>query len=393
VDSDLDVAYGFRKVDGRQALIAKTLDGTGTETVVFAHPQVDVDGLVRIGRRGRVVGASYVTDARQRTIFDPTYATLLRSLSKALPNAPAISIRDASMDERRLLVFAGSDTDAGTYYLFDRDAKKLTPFIAVREPLDGRQLAAMKPITYAARDGVAVPAYLSLPPGKTSLAGLPALVLPHGGPSARDEWGFDWLAQYWAARGYAVIQPNFRGSAGYGDAWFQQNGFKSWRTAVGDVADAGRYLLAQGADPKRLAIFGWSYGGYAALQAAAVEPDLFRAVVAVAPVTDLDRLKEDRRYWSDYRNTLKFVGSGPHTRDGSPAQRAAEIKAPVLIVHGDMDLNVNVGQARLMAAKLDAAKVPNKLMIMRGLDHYLDDSEARATMLREADGFLKASMP
>ena len=120
------------------------------------------------------------------------------------------------------------------------------------------------------------------------------MILPHGGPSSRDVWGFDWLAQYLANRGYAVLQANYRGSAGYGDQWLQRNGFQSWRTSIGDIDAGARWLAAQGiADPARMAILGWSYGGYAALQAGATEPGLYKAIVAIAPVTDLQQVKDD----------------------------------------------------------------------------------------------------
>ena len=151
-----------------------------------------------------------------------------------------------------------------------------------RPGLEDMKLAPMKAITYRAADGTMVPGYLTLPVDRPA-RGLPAIVLPHGGPGSRDVWGFDWLAHYFAAEGFAVLQPNFRGSTGYGDAWFQKNGFKSWETAIGDVNDAGRYLVSEGiADPARLGVFGWSYGGYAALQSVALDPDLFKAVTGCA---------------------------------------------------------------------------------------------------------------
>jgi len=127
--------------------------------------------------------------------------------------------------------------------LFDRQSHQLRPLLAVREQLDGVKLAAVTPITYQARDGTAVPGYITYPVGKENAKGLPAIVMPHGGPAARDEWGFNWLAQFFAARGFVVLQPNFRGSSGYGDDWYEQNGFRSWPTAVGDVLDAGRGRL------------------------------------------------------------------------------------------------------------------------------------------------------
>ncbi|HLL29510.1 MAG TPA: S9 family peptidase [Allosphingosinicella sp.] len=393
VDPDLDVAYGFRRGQGgRLALYKVALDGSGKETLVFAHPQVDVDGTVRIGRARRVVGATYATEKREAVYFDQPLAALGRSLSKALPGLPLIRFLDSSADESKLLLWAGSDTDAGHYYLFDKAAKRLGELMSTRPHLQGVPLATMKPVRYKASDGTEVPAYLTLPPGSSG-KNLPALVMPHGGPSARDEWGFDWLAQFFANRGYAVLQPNYRGSAGYGDAWYQKNGFQSWRSAIGDVNDAGRWLVSQGiADPGKLAIVGWSYGGYAALQSGVLDPGLFKAVVAVAPVTDLASLVADSADFSHHRLVKNFVGTGPHLRDGSPAHNAGKIKAPVLLFHGDRDLNVGIDQSRKMQDRLKGAGARSELIVYQGLDHYLEDSAARTDMLRRSDAFLRQAL-
>jgi dipeptidyl aminopeptidase/acylaminoacyl peptidase len=392
VDPALDVAYIVRDHQGRVALFSVALDGSKRETLVFAHPEVDVDGPVRIGRSQRVVGVTYAVERREAAYFDKELASLSRALAKALPGLPLIRFLDATADESKLLLWAGSDTDPGRYYLFDKASKRLSELMLARPQLESAQLAPMKAVKYRAADGTEVPAYLTLPVGSAG-RNLPAIVMPHGGPSARDEWGFDWLAQFYAARGYAVLQPNYRGSAGYGAAWYQQNGFKSWKTAIGDVNDAGRWLVAQGiADPARLAIVGWSYGGYAALQANVLDPKLFKAVVAVAPVTDLPELIEDSRLWSSHRVNRKFIGDGPHLREGSPAHNAARIEAPVLIFHGDLDLNVSVEQARIMHSRLKDAGKRSELVVYPGLDHGLDDEAARTELLRKSDAFLRASM-
>ena len=392
VDGERDVAYVLEKLDGRAALYRVSLDGSMRREMLVSHPSVDVDGVLRLGRRGRVVGATYATETRQFVYFDPELRTLAAGLSRALPQLPLIRVVGASDDESVLLIWAGSDRDPGRYYTYAREGRRLNEIMLARPQLEGVTLAEVRPVRIPAGDGTSVPGYLTLPPGRDQ-RGLPAIVLPHGGPASRDEWGFDWLAQYFANRGYAVLQPNFRGSAGYGDAWFQRNGFQSWRTAVGDVNDAGRWLVAEGiADPARLAVVGWSYGGYAALQSPVLDAGLYRAIVAIAPVTDLNLLREEARGWSDFRLMREFVGSGATVREGSPAQNAAAIRAPVLLFHGDLDTNVDIRHSRMMHDRLRDAGRASELVVLPNLDHQIEDSEARAQMLRRIDAFLRASL-
>jgi dipeptidyl aminopeptidase/acylaminoacyl peptidase len=384
VDPDKNVVYGFEKIDGRQALVTYSLDGVLTRTVVLARPDVDVGGLVRIGRRARVVGVTYSNDYTRAEIFDPSIQALKLSLQKALGGDKQVSIVDTSVDEMRALVWAGNDADPGRYYLLDRKTKKLSPVLPERPSLAGMTLSTVKPVRYRGADGTMIPGYLTLPPGSNG-KGLPAVVLPHGGPESRDYWGFDWLPQYFAARGFAVLQPQFRGSAGYGEQWFLKNGFQSWRTSIGDVTDAGRWMVA---DPARLVVFGWSYGGYAALQATVLAPGLFKAAVAVAPVTDLASLTDTSLRSSTYYLERNYIGTGPHLVEGSPAQNVGKITVPVLMFHGTLDANVPIAQARLMHMRLKAAGKSSELVVFDGLDHQLEDSVARATMLRRAGDFL-----
>ncbi|MDO7841437.1 alpha/beta hydrolase family protein [Sphingomonas immobilis] len=392
IDSDRDVVYGFDSVGGFQTLVAMSLDGSMKRETVLAKPGADVDTLVQVGRQNRVVGAGFATDRRETHYFDPQFKALATALAKAIPGLPLVNIVDASADESKLLLFAGSDIDPGRYYLFDKATRHLGEVLPQRPQLAEIKLATVKPVSIPGADGTAIPAYLTLPPGSDG-KGLPAIVMPHGGPDARDEWGFDWLAQFFANRGYAVLQPNFRGSTGYGSAFFKDNGFKSWPTAIGDVNDSGRWLIKQGiASSDKLAIVGWSYGGYAALQSGVVDPALFKAIVAVAPVTDLESLRGEFTDFTSFPQVDAQIGRGPHVVAGSPAQRAQRITAPVLLFHGDGDRNVSVNESRLMASRLRAANKKVELIEYHNLDHQLDDSDVRAAMLDRMDGFLRTTM-
>ncbi|MFD1611333.1 alpha/beta fold hydrolase [Sphingomonas tabacisoli] len=392
VDRDKNVAYGFKKLSGRLALYTMSLDGSLAETLVLSNPEVDVDDLLRIGRDRHVVGASYATDHRVPVYFDTAVKPIAATLAKALPNLPQSEVIDSSLDGTKLVVHLGSDNDPGQYFLYDRGAKRLAKLMSDRPFLDNVKLATVKPVSFRASDGTMVPGYLTLPPASDGKK-IPAIVMPHGGPEARDEWSFDWLAQYYANRGFAVLQPNFRGSTGYGDAWFQKNGYKSWRLAIGDVVDAGRWLVEQGiADPAKLAIVGWSYGGYAALQSNVVAPDLYKAVVAIAPVTDFATKVGASRDYSNFAIEQERFGSGAHFEEGSPAQNAGAFKAPVLMFHGDQDFNVDLQQSQMMDSRLAAAGKAHELVVFPGLDHQLADSDARSQMLGKSDAFLRTTL-
>lgn len=392
VEGQSNALYFIRKTKGRDALYRMALDGSAATTLVAARPDVDIDGVIRVGKGQKVIGYTY-TDTQSRIVyFDPEYEKLASSLGKALVNFPLIDIAGASSNGQRMLISAGSDTHPGAYYILDRATKKMQELAIIRPDLEGRALASVKSITYAAADGSKIPAYLTIPAGSTG-KNLPTVVLPHGGPSSRDVWGFDWLAQFLAARGYAVIQPNYRGSSGYGTEFQNKNGWVNWRTAMSDIGDSARYLTKEGiADPTRIAIVGWSYGGYAALQSAAIEPGLYKASIAIAPVTDMGLLKKENEGYTSSKLVNASIGTGPHLVEGSPMRHAERIKVPVLLFHGDYDINVGIAHSEKMADALKRAGTRVEFIRYDGLDHNLDDSSARADMLNRIGAALQGAI-
>ena len=391
VDGDTNSVYALRAKDGRDALYRIALDGSMKEELILDNPRVDIDDVITLN--GHVIGATYITDRTVAVYFDPDYKKVSEQLGRALPNTPLIQFVGVSRDGDTVLVRAAGDTDEGRFFTFQKSTHKLNPLMSVRPQTDGQTLAKQQPITYKSFDGTTVPAYLTLPPGSSG-KNLPAIVMPHGGPEARDVWGFDWLAQFFANRGYAVIQPEFRGSTGFGADWFNNNAFQSWKTALGDVNAAGKWLIAQGiADPSRLGIVGWSYGGYAALQSNVLDPDLYKAVVAVAPVTDLAMLRrESEGFTNENLEKARVGGGGAMLDEASPLRHADVFKAPVMLFHGDRDINVGFAESQAMNDALHHAGKQSQLVRYGGLDHHLDDSKIRADLLTRADTFLRKSM-
>jgi len=392
VDRTANALYALKPLNGRKALYRIKLADSPETELVGSNPRVDIDDLLMSSNGRDVIGYTFAEERRDTVIFDPKFEASYDAVGHALKDMAIVDFRDASADGNTILIYAGSDRDPGRYYVFDRAAKRLNEVMLVRPELENHPLAEVKGVSVRAPDGTNIPAYLTLPVGKTA-KNLPGVVLPHGGPSARDEWGFDWLAQFLAARGYAVLQPNFRGSAGFGDAWLVENGFKGWKTSIGDILASGHWLADQGiADPKRLAVVGWSYGGYAALQSAVTEPGLFKGVVAIAPVTDLALVKREAEDFVTSEIVAKFVGSGPHIEEGSPLRHAAAIHVPVLLVHGDRDQNVGIDQSVQMAAALKSNGTPVEFLRFEGLDHQLLDGAARTTMLERIDALLESTI-
>jgi dipeptidyl aminopeptidase/acylaminoacyl peptidase len=253
-------------------------------------------------------------------------------------------------------------------------------------------VAPIKSIVYRARDGLQIHGYLTMPLGKVD-GPIPFVVLPHGGPYSRDYKEFDYIAQMIASRGYGVLQPNFRGSTGYGGA-FLEAGFREWgRKMQDDVTDATKWLIDQKlADPSRICIFGWSYGGYAALMGAIREPTLYRCAASMAGVTDLKHIQPNSGRMLSGVAVPVLNGDRSLIAENSPAKNADKIMIPILLAHGEQDLNVSVEDSTEMEAALKSAGKKVDSIYFGGDDHFLFLEGDRIAFLKKLDSFLRENL-
>jgi dipeptidyl aminopeptidase/acylaminoacyl peptidase len=284
-------------------------------------------------------------------------------------------------------------------YLLDSKAGTAKQIAATNMQLAAAKLARRSAYSYAARDGVQIPAYLTRPLGVEGRA--PLVLLPHGGPASRDYGGYDWLAHGLASRGYAVLQPNFRGSGGYGQQW-EEAGHGEWGIGVmqHDLTDGVAAVVAAGiADPERVCIVGASYGGYAALAGAAFTPELYRCAAAIAGVADLREMLDFERdraggrsatvsYWRQAMGVDEEGSSRQDLDAASPARHAERVRAPVLLIHGRDDTVVPLVQSRMMESALQRAGKSVQVVELDGEDHWLSGAKTRLATLQALDVFL-----
>lgn len=368
--------------EGRTALFSMDLAHDRERRVVFAHDRVDVLGIQTIGKYDRVVAAYYVDDKLRRFFFDKDLQKIHELITPLFPDQ-YIDIINEDWERRYYLVAISSDTDPGVFYRYDSQNFKLARIASVSSKLKDRKLSVMTEVSYPARDKTPIPAFLTLPEGEKK-TGLPAVILPHGGPESRDVWGFDVLGQFLAANGYAVLQSNYRGSDGYGEAWRGDGAFRNWQTAISDINEGARYLTEQGiADPNRLCAVGWSYGGYAALLSAIESPSLYKCIVSVAGVTDPRTL--GFRVGPAAR---EFLGADDVGDAGSPVKRAAEIQVPVLLAHAEKDINVPFKQSKIMYDALKDNNKPVEFIEYEHAEHNIRPERYRIDLFTRMAEFL-----
>jgi dipeptidyl aminopeptidase/acylaminoacyl peptidase len=390
---DPNSAYAIGPSEGRDAVWLIDLKEKDDPRLAFSHPLVDVTNPV-IDREGRLISARYDNGYPLMYYTDERIGALMRGVEKLNP-AQFSSILESTLDQKVFLIRSVSDIDAPNFSVFDTDTLHLLAFGAAYPDRDMATLAPMRPTSYPARDGTRIPAYLSTPPNVPA-AHLPLIVMPHGGPIARDTWGYFFLREFLVSRGYAVLQMNFRGSSGYGGDWFFA-AHQDWGgLTYDDVVDGARWAVQQGiTDSERVCIVGWSFGGYLALLGAQRNPELFHCAVDIAGVSDLPMLIEEGYEWmggSEIRKKQLGVDTEKLKRD-SPRLHAADLKVPLLIVQGKKDFQVPFEQSEALDAALKRAGKPHRFVVVPDADHQFTDVKDRATLLREIEAFLGENLP
>lgn len=363
-------------------------------------PQPYLDGVtIRrsfVDRGHKLIG--YIEDnaTGDGHFFDPRQDRIYKAGQRAFPGKRVVlSDIDGAFD--RLLVVTEGPGDPETWWLIDMGTHRADP-VGNSYALDSDEVGPMKMVRYSAADGMVMEGLLTLPPGRMAKA-LPAVIVPHDGPASYNTVGFSWIAQAFASRGYAVFQPNFRGSAGYGAA-FQIAGYGEWgRKMQTDLSDGLADLVQQGiVDPHRVCILGTGYGGYAALAGVTVQHGIYRCAVAVAGISDLDREITDETQASlDDRMLLRIlkreIGKGRDLKAVSPIRFADKVDVPVLFIHGKDDTVVNFAQSSAMVSALRSAGKPVDFVVLKGEDHWLSKGETRLQMLQASVDFVTKHNP
>ena len=369
---------------------------TGKEELVERDPdnRVDFGGALFSEVSDQIIATVYQYEKRRIYWKDKTFEADYTFLRSKLPDAD-LNFNSHTRDEKLWLISANSDTEPGETYLFDRQSGKLTPQYKIREKLPRQDLARMETIRYESSDGLEIPAYLTLPKGVPA-KNLPTLILPHGGPWGRDQWGYNSFAQFFANRGYAVLEPNFRASTGYGKK-FLNAGNRQWGGKMQDDLTWGaKYLAAKGiADPKRTGILGGSYGGYATLAGVAFTPELYAAAVSIVGPSNLITLLDSiPPYWEPVRKMFYQRMGDPGTPEGkaqlqrqSPLNSAGKIKTPLMVVQGANDPRVNKAESDQIVIALRDRGFPVEYLVAPDEGHGFARPVNNMAMIAAAEMF------
>lgn len=361
--------------------------------LIYEHPDVDVETLLYSRKRKTISGVYYYTDKGHYDMLDEFRQKIADFVEKQLPGYDN-TVASVSKDESKFIIISRSDRNIGTYYLLDVPTLTLTKLFDIAPWLKEHELAEMKPIQYTSRDGFVINGYLTLPLDAEP-KNLPVVINPHGGPWHRDVWGFNPEAQFLANRGFAVLQMNFRGSTGYGRKFWEIS-FKQWGlTMQDDITDGVNWLIEQGiADPKRIAIYGGSYGGYATLMGIVKNPDLYAAAVDYVGVSNMFTfLRSFPPYWLPMKEMMYAMAGDPDKDEElltkvSPALHADKIKTPLFIAQGANDPRVKKQESDQMVSALKARGVEVEYMVKDNEGHGFYNEENRFDFYRGMEAFL-----
>ena len=380
---------------GRDKQAVVTIDATTGKEMekLYENPEVDVDALAYSKKRKVITFVSFTTWRQDRKFFDAQEEAMYKKLEAELPGYE-IEVVAHDKAEEKFIVMASNDRSPGTRNLYDAKTGQLTKLVEVAPWLPEKELAQMKPIEYQSRDGLTIHGYLTLPPGREA-KNLPVVINPHGGPWYRDTWGFNPEVQFLANRGYAVLQMNFRGSTGYGRKFWEAS-FKQWGQSMqDDITDGVNWLVKEGiADPKRVAIYGGSYGGYATLAGVAFTPDLYAAAVDYVGVANMFTfMKTIPPYWKPFLDMFhEMVGDPVKDRAmleaASPVMHADKIKTPLFVAQGAHDPRVNKDESDQMVAALKKRGVEVEYMVKDNEGHGFHNEENRFDFYEAMEKFL-----
>lgn len=393
----------------QDAMALTPISDTTDDVLVLAHPEGGTIGLYRFNGKdkrlserigdwpvdavgtfafgGVLAGVTLAGEMREQVLFDPTLRAIAAAVDKATPQTRETLI-DMSRDGTMMLFASSGPRHPTSYMLFNAREKQLYPLGSSFPELNADGLARRSAVTYPARDGRAIPAIITLPPG-IAPSNLPFIVLPHGGPTSHDDLSFHWLAQFLASRGYGVIQPNFRGSTGNGYD-HRAAGRGQWGRAMqDDLVDAAGWLSGQQlADAKRICIVGASYGGYAAAVASFRDTDTFRCAASINGISELTQIYDGQRNnpRDDARDSLG--GNRTALSEVSPLRQVDRIAMPLLLVHADKDTVVPVEHSERLATALKSAGKPHEYVVLEGGSHTLSYGKDRVTLLKALEKFL-----
>ncbi|MCW8925562.1 MAG: S9 family peptidase [Xanthomonadales bacterium] len=399
--------------DGDTGYVSSTINPDGTERdkaaifrynfktrtfgeMVYEHDVVDCCGLIQNRKKRDMIGVAYTVGIPEQVYFDEHWKEIMNGINQALPNT-----RNGitSMDENETvgIVAAATSQQPTRYYLYDFEENKLEWLVDSRPWIDAEKMAEIKPIQYKARDGRTIHGYLTLPVGSDG-KNLPLVMNPHGGPWARDGWGYNWETQLLANRGYAVLQVNFRGSTGFGRDHLQSS-WKQWGRAMqDDITDGVLWAAEQGiVDKDRVCIYGGSYGGYATMAGLTFTPDLYKCGINYVGVTDIALLFETAPdAWGELETMKKMVGDPKTEKEfleqWSPSNHADKIKVPVFMAYGLQDPRVNIEHAKVMEKGLKKNGVEYELMVKKNEGHGFRKTENQRDFYSRMVSFLSENL-